>query len=383
MNRVAAAAGALAVLIGLLEQVQPAPSQPAGKKGSPKVEKHAYGKTADGTAVEQYVLSNGNGMTVKVITYGGILTDIAAPDRKGKAINVTLGFDSLEGYLQKHPYFGALVGRVGNRIAGGKFTLDGKAYTLAKNNGPNHLHGGNKGFDKAVWKAESLKSKENAGVKLTHVSPDGDEGYPGNLTVNVTYTVTPDNELRITYEATTDKATPVNLTNHTYFNLAGPAAGDILGHELVIYADKYTPTDETLIPTGELKPVKGTPYDFTTPHTIGSRIGQIKGDPGGYDINYVLRKPGPALHKAAWVHEPKTGRVMEVSTTQPGVQFYTGNFLDGSLKGRDGVAYRKHQGFCLETQHFPDAVNHPNFPSIILRPGQTYQQTTVYKFSTK
>jgi aldose 1-epimerase len=383
MQRFIGVVGVLTLFVGLFWSVQLAPTQPAAKKESLRMEKNTYGKATDGTPVDEYVLSNGKGMTVKVITYGGIITDISVPDQRGKVTNITLGFDSLEGYLHKHPYFGAIVGRVANRIAKGKFTLDGKEYTLARNNGPNHLHGGDKGFDKVVWKAVPVKAEGEVGVKLSHVSPDGDEGYPGKLNATVTYSITSANELRLDYEATTDKATPVNLSNHTYFNLAGPAAGDILSHELVIYADLYTPTDATLIPTGELKPVKGTPYDFTTPHTIGSRIGQIKGDPGGYDINYVLRKSGPGLHKAAWVHEPKTGRVMEVWTTQPGVQFYTGNFLDGSLKGRDGVVYAKHQGFCLETQHFPDAVNHPNFPSVILRPGQRYRQTTVFKFSTK
>jgi aldose 1-epimerase len=384
MRRFAAAAGALAFLLGAIGCAEE--DTPRKGKGTARekltVQEAAFGKTPDGTPVDLYTLNNGQGMTVKVITYGGIITQIDVPDRAGKSANVTLGFDKLEGYLEKHPFFGALVGRVANRIAKGKFTLDGREYTLATNNGPNHLHGGNKGFDKAVWKAEPFNKGTSGGVKLTHRSPDGDEGYPGNLDVTVTYTLTDKNELRIDYRATTDKATPINLTNHAYFNLAGPAAGNILGHELMIPADKYTPSDDTLIPTGEIKPVKGTPYDFTAPHTIGSRIEQVKGDPVGYDVNYVLRD-GKGLHQAAWVHEPKTGRVMEVYTTEPGVQFYTGNFLDGTIKGAGGVAYQKHQGFCLEAQHFPDAVHHANFPSIILRPGQTYTQTTVYKFSTK
>jgi aldose 1-epimerase len=384
MRRIAAAAGVLVPLLAALlaSGTDAAPARPGGKKEQ-TLRKTPFGKTADGTAVDQYVLSSGNGMTAKILTYGGIVTEIDVPDRDGKAGDVTLGFDNLDGYLKGHPFFGALVGRVGNRIARGKFTLDGKEYTLAVNNGPNHLHGGKEGFDKKVWKAEEAPGPDGPAVRLRYRSPDGEEGYPGNLDVTVTYTVTDKNELRIDYRATTDKATPVNLTNHAYFNLAGAASGNILGHELVLYADKYTPTDDTLIPTGEIKSVQGTPYAFTTPHTIGSRIKEIKADPVGYDANFVLRDQGKGLHHAAWVHEPKTGRVMDVYTTQPGVQFYTGNFLDGKLKGHGGVAYNQYQGFCLETQHYPDAVHHPNFPSIILRPGQTYAQTTVYRFSTK
>jgi aldose 1-epimerase len=272
---------------------------------------------------------------------------------------------------------------VANRIAKGKFTLNGKTYRLATNNGPNSLHGGPKGFDKVLWKAEVAKKKAGAAVKFTYESPDGEEGYPGRLAVAVTYTLTGDNELRIDYRATTDKATPVNLTNHSYFNLAGPKSGTILGHELMLAADKYTPVDDTLIPTGDFKSVKNTPLDFTQMTKIGARIGKLKGDPGGYDHNFVVRKAKKRPKLAARVYEPKTGRVMIMYTTEPGVQFYSGNFLDGTLRGRGGVVYRKHQGFCLEAQHFPDSVNHPNFPSIILEPGETYKQTTVYKFSTK
>jgi aldose 1-epimerase len=371
-------------LLGLLAASVAGLRPAAGaEKGKAHMEKVPFGQLPDGTPIDQYILDNGRGMVVKVIPYGGILTAIEVPDRQGRRTNVTLGFEDLTGYLQKHPYFGALVGRVANRIAGGRFTLDGQEYVLARNNGPNHLHGGLKGFDKVLWRLQPLPPGEEVGVQLSYRSPDGEEGYPGNLAVTVTYTLTPQQELRLDYRATTDKATPVNLSNHTYFNLAGPAAGDVLGHEVFLAADFYTPTDENLIPTGEIRSVRGTPYDFTQPRTIGSRIGQLPGPPGGYDVNYVLRHPGPELHLAARVYEPTSGRVLEMYTTEPGVQFYTGNFLDGSLRGAGGVVYRKHQGFCLEAQHFPDAVHHPHFPSIILRPGQTYRQTTIYKFATR
>jgi aldose 1-epimerase len=375
-----AAVAAMLVVLGAAAPGRPQPK--GGGKMQAGVEKRAFGK-ADGVPVDLYVLTNAGGMTAKIITYGGIVTELRTPDKGGKMANVVLGFDDLDGYLAGHPYFGALIGRVGNRIAGAKFTLDGREYKLAANNGPNSLHGGKKGFDKVVWTAEPIKPPGAVEVRLTYRSPDGEEGYPGNLSATVTYSLTNDNELRIDYTATTDKATPVNLTHHGYFNLAGPASGTILGHELMIDAEEYTPTDDTLIPTGKIAPVKGTPLDFTKPTAIGARIDQLKGDPGGYDHNYVLRGGGKKLALAARVHEPKTGRVMEVYTTEPGLQFYTGNFLDGKQKGHGGVVYRKHQGFCLEAQHFPDAVHHANFPSIILRPGKTYTQTTVYKFSAK
>jgi len=357
----------------------------AEEKMKPSVQKSEFGKTADGTTVDLYVLTNANGVKAKVITYGATLTELHVPDKDGKLEDVVLGFDDLKSYLAGHPHFGDIVGRYANRIAKGKFTLDGKEYTLAVNNGPNSLHGGKKGFDKYVWKAEPVQGgADGVGVKLSHRSPDGDEGYPGNLSVTVTYTLTDKNELRIDYTATTDKATPVNLTNHSYFNLAGPKSGDILGHELMLAADRYTPADDTLIPTGEIKPVKGTPLDFTTATAIGKRIDQLKSQPGGgYDHNYVLNGEGKSLALGARVREPKSGRVMEMLTTEPGVQLYTGNFLDGKVKGKGSVVYQKYHGFCLEAQHFPDSVNQPKFPSVILKPGDTYKQTTVYKFSAK
>jgi aldose 1-epimerase len=353
-----------------------APALAAEKKAG--VTKADFGKTTEGTAVDLYTLTNAKGAVAKVMTYGATLTELHVPDRTGKVGDVVLGFDSLDGYLKGHPYFGSTVGRVANRVAKGKFTLDGKEYTLAVNNGPNALHGGKKGFDKVVWTAEPMVGSNS--VKFTYRSPDGEEGYPGNLTATVIYTLTDANELRLDYTATTDKATPVNLTNHTYFNLAGPASGDILGHVLMIAADRYTPTNDTLIPTGEIRPVAGTPFDFTTPTPMGARIAQAGGNPVGYDLNYVLNGGGKELALAARVTDPKTGRVMEVYTTEPGIQFYTGNFLDGSNRGKGGVVYTKNQAFCLEAQHFPDSVNHPSFPTMTLQPGQTYQQTTTYKF---
>jgi aldose 1-epimerase len=351
------------------------------------ITKSDFGKTKDGKAVKVYTLTNSNGMTVKVMNLGAAITQILVPDKDGKIADVTLGFDDVKGYQSKgNPYFGCIVGRVGNRIAKGKFTLNDKEYKLAINNKPNHLHGGNKGFDKAVWKAETAggsSRNEAASITFRHTSPDGDEGYPGKLTSVVKYTLNNKNELTIDYEAKTDKATPVNLTNHAYFNLAGHDKGDILGHELTLKAAKYTPTDDTLIPTGKIEPVKGTVYDFTKPTKIGSRIKEVKGDPSGYDLNYVLDSEGKKLALAAVVRDPKSGRVMEMFTTEPGVQFYTGNFLDGTVKGKGGAVYKKHAGFCLEAQHFPDAVNQKGFASIILKPGKKYTQTTVYKFYAK
>jgi aldose 1-epimerase len=346
------------------------------------LERMDFGKTPEGIPVDLYVLTNGK-MTAKVMTYGAILTELQVPDRDGKLGDVVLGFDNLASYLAGHPHFGATTGRVANRIAKGQFTLDGQVYKLAVNNGPNSLHGGLKGFDKKVWKAEDASGPAGPAVKLTYTSPDGEEGYPGNLTATVTYTVTPDNELKLDYTAVTDKATPVNLTNHSYFNLAGPASGDILAHELMLAADQYTPADETLIPTGKLAPVKGTPLDFTSPTPIGSRFDQLTGEPRGYDHNYVLRGDGKAPALGARVYDRGTGRVLEMFTTEPGVQLYTANFLDGKITGQGGVVYKKHGAFCLEAQHFPDSVHHANFPSTILRPGEKYTQTTIYKFSTR
>jgi len=340
--------------------------------------KSSFGKLPDGTVVSLYTLTNANGLVAKVTNYGTIITELHVPDRQGKLGDVVLGFDDFAPYLKEHPFFGATVGRVANRIARGRFTLNGRTYTLAVNNVPNHLHGGLKGFDKKLWKAETLAG---AAVRFSYTSPDGEEGYPGTLSVTVTMTLTDANELRLDYAATTDKPTPVNLTNHSFFNLAG--TGNALGHELMIAADHYTPTNNALIPTGEIKPVKGTPLDFTTLQPIGARLAQLHNDPIGYDTNYVLNSGGKSLALAARVCEPGSGRVMEVHTTQPGVQLYTANFLDGSLTGKRGVAYQRHDALCLETQHFPDSVNHPVFPSVILRPGEAYHQTTIFKFSTQ
>src|SRR5438094_4226294 len=344
--------------------------------------KKSFGKTPDGQPVDLYVFTNKSGAEASITNYGGALVSLKMPDRNGKVADILLGYDNADGYAADKSYFGALVGRYGNRIGHAQFVLDGNTYTLAKNNGDNTPHGGVKGFNKALWTAKTLPAKDGQSLELSYLSKDGEEGFPGNLKVSVIYTLTDDNALRIEYSATTDKKTVVNLTNHSYFNLAGQGSGDILGHLLTIEADKYTPTDETLIPTCELAPVKGTPLDFTTSHAIGERIGQIKKSIGGYDHNFVLKSGGGKLALAAKVHEPKTGRVMETYTTEPGVQLYTANFLSDT-KGKGGAVYKKHTGFCLETQHFPDAVHHDNFPSVILRPGKTYETTTVYRFSMK
>ena len=350
------------------------------------IKKESFGKTKDGQAVDLYTFSNASGMEVRAMTYGGIILSIKVPDRNGKFDDVTLGFDSLEPYLANSTFFGALVGRYGNRIGKARFKLDGKEYKLAVNNGPNALHGGLKGFDKVIWQAESFDKPEGVGVVFRYTSPDGEEGYPGTLQVLVTYTLTDKNELALDYHATTDKATPVNLTNHAYFNLAGPGVRDILDHQMMINADNTTPVDSTLIPTGEIKSVEGTPFDFRKPTAIGARIDandqQIKYGPG-YDHNFVLNRKGEGLSLAARVVEPTTGRVMEVSTTEPAVQFYTGNFLDGTLTGKGGHVYKRRYAFCLETQHFPDSPNKPSFPSTIVKPGETYTSKTVYAFSVE
>jgi aldose 1-epimerase len=356
-----------------------------GEKGKASLKKESFGKTTDGQEVELYTLSNANGVETEIATYGGIVVSIKVPDRNGKYDDVALGFDNLDGYLKGHPFFGALVGRYGNRIGKAKFTLNGKEYKLAVNNGENTLHGGAKGFDKVVWKAKPVTVKEGVALELTYLSKDGEEGYPGNLSVKVIYTLTNSDELKIDYTATTDQDTVVNLTNHTYFNLAGHGNGDILGHQIQINADRFTPVDTGLIPTGELRSVKSTPFDFTQLTAIGARVNQDEEQlklGKGYDHNFVINGKAGTLRLAAKVVEPTTGRVMEVLTTEPGVQFYIGNFLDGSLKGKDGKVYNARYGFCLETQHFPDSPNKPDFPTTVLKKGGRYQTTTVYKFST-
>jgi len=342
-----------------------------------------FGKTSSGEEVPLYTMRNANGVEVAVTSFGGRIVAIRVPDRSGKMSDVVLGFDHLEGYLAKNPYFGAIVGRYGNRIGKARFTLDGKEYTLARNDRDNHLHGGEIGFDRKLWRA-SEAGNSGRSVRLKYESPDGEEGYPGTLDVTVTYTLTPMNELRIDYLATTDKPTVVNLTNHSYFNLAGK--GDILGHEVLLNADFFTPVDSGLIPTGEVRNVKNTPFDFTTPHAIGDRINdddeQLRYGKG-FDHNWVLKGPSGKLRLAARVSDPASGRVMEVLTTEPGLQFYSGNFLDGSLAGKDGKMYARRSGFCMETQHFPDSPNESAFPSTVLRPGQRYHTVTVYRFSTE
>ncbi len=344
------------------------------------VHKEYFGKTPAGEKVDLYTLTNRRGMTVKITNYGGIVTSILVADKKGNAADVVLGFNTLEEYLKGHPYFGALIGRCANRIAGASFTLEGKEYKLAANNGDNHLHGGLQGFDKRVWPAEEIRQNNEVGVKLTYFSKDMEEGYPGNLQVTVIYSLTDSNELKITYEAEADKPCPVNLTHHGYFNLKGEGSGDILDHLLTIKAGRFTPVDDGLIPTGEIESVKGTAMDFTSPTAIGARIEAVK---GGYDHNYVLNNWDGSMQPAASAYEPTSGRLMEVFTGEPGLQFYSGNFLDGTLKGKSAKPYNKHQGFCLETQHFPDSPHHPNFPSVILKPGETYRSKTTYKFSSR
>ncbi|MGD8867774.1 MAG: aldose epimerase family protein [Gemmatimonadales bacterium] len=348
------------------------------------VTREPFGHLSDGTEVDAFTFTNGNGVVVRAITYGGIITSLRVPDSSGRLDDVVLGYDNLAGYVENNPYFGAIIGRYGNRIAGGRFTLDGKTYTLATNNGPNHLHGGVKGFDKVVWDAEPFENGDSVGVVFSYTSPDGEEGYPGNLDVRVTYTLTADDELVFDYYAVTDEPTPVNLTQHSYFNLAGDGSGDILDHQLMINADYFTPVDSTLIPTGEIEPVAGTPFDFRTPTAIGARIDQDDDQLSnglGYDHNFVLARGDSAMKHAARVFEPQTGRVMDVYTTEPGLQFYSGNFLDGSITGKGGHVYRYRNGFCLETQHFPDSPNKPQFPSTILRPGKEYRSRTSYVFS--
>lgn len=346
----------------------------------PAVSRAPFGRTADGTAVDIFTLRNQNGVEVSVINYGAIIKSIRTPDRHGAFADIVLGFDTLDGYLGRHPYFGAVVGRYANRISLGRFTIDGIGYRLAMNNGPNHLHGGERGFDKYVWQAEELGGST---VRFSRVSPDGEEGYPGTLQVAVAYSLSNYNELIVEYQALTDLPTHVNLTQHSYFNLAGAGSGDILGHQLMINADRYTPVDRSSIPTGVIAPVAGTPFDFRKPTPIGARINaahpQIEHG-RGYDHNYVLNRKGDSLQLAARVVEPGSGRVLELATTEPGMQFYTGNFLDGTVVGKGGMTYPRFGGFCLETQHYPDTPNKPAFPSTLLRPGATYSSRTVFKF---
>jgi aldose 1-epimerase len=381
----------VAVVVGLVMMLGVFPEAPSlaeadrSRRGEPTITSQPWGEV-DGQPVDLYTLRNGRGMTVRITNYGGIIQSIEVPDRRGRTANVALGFDNLDDYVTSSPYFGCITGRYANRIAGGRFTLEGQTYQLAQNNGVNHLHGGNVGFDKRVWGATPFEGRGSVGLRLTYVSPAGEENYPGTLTTEVTYTVTRDGEIRMRYEATTDAPTIVNLTNHSYFNLAGEGTGTIEDHVLELEASRYTPVDDTLIPTGELAPVAGTPFDFTRPHAVGERlrdsheqivIGQ------GYDHNFVLDRPSSedtSPTRAARVTEPHSGRVLEIRTTEPGIQFYSGNFLDGTLVGTSGRVYRQTDGFALETQHFPDSPNQPQFPTTALYPGDTYDTTTVYRF---
>jgi aldose 1-epimerase len=378
-RRIVFATVLLLVTCGLL------PAQETSSKHSRGVQKQSFG-TRDGRAVNLYTLTNSHGLEVRAMNYGGIIVSMRVPDRKGQFADIVLGHETLEGYLPNPPYIGAVVGRYANRIANGSFTLNGRTYTLPKNDGPNTLHGGvTRTFDKVVWDDEPLKG-DTPGVRFTYLSKDGEEGFPGNLTANVMYTLNDDNELVIDYQATTDKATPINLSQHSYFNLAGEGSGEILNHELMLNADRFTPVDKNLIPTGELRPVKGTPFDFTTSTKIGSRIDDnyeqlVLGH--GYDHNFVINRKGEGLELAARVYEPTSGRVLEVLTTQPGIQFYTGNFLDGTVTGKHDHVYKHRDALCLETQHFPDSPNHSGFPSTILKPGQKFHEKAVFKFSAK
>lgn len=343
-----------------------------------RLEDGVFGRTADGVLIDFYKLSNQSGISIKLITHGASIVELWLPDRNGRANDVVLGFDSLNGYLGAHPFFGGTIGRFANRIAHGHFELDGQEYQLARNHGPHFLHGGRVGFDRRVWLAESLPPEQGVGVRFAYVSQDGEEHFPGKLSVTVTFTLSADNEFTVQYVGESDRATPLNLTNHSYFNLAG--SGDILGHTLSLNADNYTPVDSTLIPTGEIQSVEGTPLDFRTPFPIGSRIAEMK-QVGGYDHNFVLNGLGGALRQAARVYDPLSGRQMEIWSTEPAIQFYAGVQLDGSVAGKGGSAYRKYGGLCLEPQHYPDSPNHPGFPSTILRPGERFYSETIYRFS--
>jgi aldose 1-epimerase len=372
--RTLAVASFAAALVGC-SSTKPLPDQ---------LSRQTFGQTKDGTEVYLFTLRNPHGAEAKISSYGGIVTSLKVPDRDGKMGDVVLGYDNLADYLKESPFFGALIGRYGNRIAKGHFTLDGKEYTLATNNYPNALHGGNKGFDKVVWEPKAVTTPDGPGLKLTYLSKDGEEGYPGNLSVTVVYTLTADNALKVEYTATTDKDTVVNLTQHSYFNLAGKDT--ILNHTVMIPADKFTPVDSTLIPNGELRPVDGTPFDFRKPTAIGARINQDDEQlkfGKGYDHNWVVNKPLGQFGLMARVTEPTTGRILEVFSTEPGLQFYSGNFLDGTLKGKGGWVYPFRAAFCMEPQHYPDSPNKPEFPTVVLKPGQTYHNTIVYKFSVQ
>ncbi|MFM1919610.1 MAG: hypothetical protein RLZZ303_1244 [Candidatus Hydrogenedentota bacterium] len=348
---------------------------------SASITEGVFGAMPDGTPVRSFTLDNGNGTKAVLIEYGATLVSLEVPDRNGQPGDIVLGFNTLEEYREKSPYFGAICGRVANRIAKGKFTLDGKEYALALNNDPNHLHGGVVGYDKVVWNGTPKNTAEGESVVFTYLSPDGEEGYPGNLMNTVTYTLGKDGSLAVDYLAVSDAPTPVNLTHHSYFNLAGEGKGDILDHELFINAEKYTPGDETLIPTGDFAPVLGTPLDFTSPIKIGARIKKVE---GGYDHNFVLnRHDQESMVLAARVYEPGSGRVMEIITDQPGLQFYSGNFLDGTFAGKSGGMYKKHNAFCLETQHYPDSINKAHWPSIVLRPGEVYTHRIIHRFYTR
>lgn len=385
--RVPAASLSLLLVILLAAAIPIASAQDATPTADSTITSEEWGEV-DGEQVMLFTLTNANGMEVKITNYGGIITSVVVPDSEGNMDNVTLGFDNLDAYVAGHPYFGNITGRYANRIARGTFTIDGQIYYLALNNGPNTLHGGDKGFDKVVWAAEEVSGDGEVGVKLSRVSPDMEEGYPGNLTVEVTYTLTNDNEIRIDYHATTDAPTHVNLTNHAYWNLAGDGSGSIDDHVLTLMASHYTPVDANLIPTGEIAPVADTPMDFTTPHPIGERIRNdfeqlVLGR--GYDHNFVLDRESAddtSLIVAAVVEESESGRTLTISTTEPGIQFYSGNFLDGTVIGAAGKMYRQGDGFALETQHYPDSPNQPDFPSTLLEPGEEFNSTTVYAFST-